>query len=478
MVTRSGKKYKKLQMAEQVDIGVLPEVIIERIAYHLIQMSEFKFGKVENQLSLNRHWRRAVRNPAHRKDIKICGEPCQCECSWAFFPNLRPLKRFLKSLGPDGLEHLESLALNNISKYMQFESIDNVFRGREFQLKSFQVSNKEYATEYPELDGRMINSASFKDFIPERLQNLECLILRHVLVPEFRSISDGFKKSVFEDLLSITSITKLVLEFTDPDPFIVKLDSLKNLEHLELINHDNDDRWDSKWSIDGTTTIDVSVLNPKKLKYLILVEVNLVIAKDEQFLNRGNNDDCIFSKLEVLSIRNMFSKNHIQPRIPYDYATINTASIDAVRYLLEQATAIKSIKIENGLDTTEYDYNQIINIIGDIQLRPELQSITLGGWDHWGKQLNRDEFQLVLEALDNPIDRDDVDDDDFDEDDFDDDHLMWPNDEADFDDDSDDNDSDEDDGYVNFVNYPINVDEEIQLINNRLRIVFQLGRRI
>ena len=177
--------------------------------------------------------------------------------------------------------------------WQHWQRIGNMFNGQEFQLKEFKVENA-YCSWFGK-PGIMLTT----DFY-QRLQKLETFILRQVMNP-VRQVP-----AFLENILSITSISKLVLEFTDPQPFTVKLDALKNLEHFELINRIDDEMiWNGVRIYTGSVRIYVSDFNPEKLKILKLQEVNMSIARDDQPINLSNID-CSFSKLEIFSIENEF----------------------------------------------------------------------------------------------------------------------------------------------------------------------------
>jgi len=114
LVTRSGHKYARVSTNKEIKNttktwATLPVLIIQQIAAHLIRNDpDNDFVDIENQLSINRHWRHSVKNPVHRTNLTL-GTP------FPFYkPKINETLRFLKTFSSLGLRQLKVLKIHNL----------------------------------------------------------------------------------------------------------------------------------------------------------------------------------------------------------------------------------------------------------------------------------------------------------------------------------------------------------------------------
>jgi len=126
LVTRSGHKYvrvstnKEIKAAKRLAWMTLPVSIIQQIAAHLIRTDQnCEFVVTENKLSINRHWRHAVKNPVMRTNLTL-GAPFLTNNQ--HIPKIHETLRFLDTFSSLGLRHLKVLKIHNlpIEKVFQY----------------------------------------------------------------------------------------------------------------------------------------------------------------------------------------------------------------------------------------------------------------------------------------------------------------------------------------------------------------------
>ena len=133
---------EKADIASKINWAVLPPLVIQRILFHLKSKEMDKcFIKLENQMSLNQHWRKAVQVQEHRTHL-----------TWNPIKKKEELNDFLNGFGGNVLKNLQQLNLHNTTSNIsdpmepfQLEPFGNCENLQSFTLKRIQLTQNQFS---------------------------------------------------------------------------------------------------------------------------------------------------------------------------------------------------------------------------------------------------------------------------------------------------------------------------------------------
>ena len=226
------KKQKReiVQSDREPTWETLPTVIIEKIMSHLkMKNPEQSFVNLENQLSVNRHWRRAVQVEAFRTHLTLS----KTYTSSNYFFNTE-VTRFLDSLQETRIGHLKHLRLHN--QHNQINYINQSFGSNSFQLESLTLSSTSVSQHCVTSKISEWQRENLSKFVGNNASTGHCQNLKHFTAKRINMSGDDL--SIF---LGITTITKLRLQIPAPrqqelvPPRInINIHNLVNLKDLDI----------------------------------------------------------------------------------------------------------------------------------------------------------------------------------------------------------------------------------------------------
>ena len=243
------KSTKKKQKTEIVGSacnstwGTLPTIIIGKIFSHLKEKNpEASFVNLENQLSANQHWRKAVQNEACRTHLTLDKIKTKAEVT-----------SFLNTLEETGIRNLKHLRLHN--QHNQISHINKSLESNPFQLETLTISSKRLTSKLKECQRTQLSEFVGNNSSPGHGQNPKVFTAKRINL----SVED---LSIF---LGITTITTLHLQIPAPmhhEPVMffefqrirsyINVQKLVNLKDVDIEYTSTE--WDRKWHSDRIVT--------------------------------------------------------------------------------------------------------------------------------------------------------------------------------------------------------------------------------
>ena len=227
------QKKAKTDIASPADWGLLPTLVIQKIYSHLKSKESDKWNwivelvKLENQMSVNRHWRSVIHVQRHRTHLTLNSIDKNTERSVK-------LTNFLTGVKDEGLTKLQHLHLHNMNSHIG--QLQQLFHLEPFQLDSLVISADDLSTikSYQNIKlNDFVGYSSSPDMVGH-CQNLKSFTAKGVQLTQYQ----------FSMFFGLKSLTKLVLQIP-PRPatesqslaIIPTEDHLLNIQRLTSLTH-------------------------------------------------------------------------------------------------------------------------------------------------------------------------------------------------------------------------------------------------